>query len=562
MASVRAHHYAASLLIVAVILGSIAITGFRVPTILASCGTGGPITLTAPSAGANISGTYNFTATTGSGSLPTSVTFEETAPNQYPLGQGQRTTTYGTWTLPYDTTTSQTPNGAYQFAVMAQYGTNTTSICTSAPVQANVANPVTSNPSPAPSPSPAGAPHLTVGINPANWSGPAGSQAGFAVDGNLYNGQTVTAITPPNGATFSWHTNAGTLSTTSQPGVNLTTTTKPGTYNIGVQVNMAGLTATASANVTVGPTIVSTSPPSGSPQPAASGSPSPSPASSPPPTSYTYNGQSYQISPVQATQLSSVPTIFHPTAPTNSDPYLAISTLACLQKALGSAYVPIAAGTQAPQLSQRLTADDCFSGSNKIPASLAPIQPTVITQVPTASDVVNINSVANETITGTGGTKITAILVSGTSTPNTNLFVYVFSDPMVLRAQTDSQGKWTYVLENPLKPGHHEIYAVSQEDASTFVRTPAVPITVAAAATNSNAPSLIIDGPLQPAQVAFAAASLLMLVLAIFLLIRLARHGAHGPVAVQPTATLIQPAQAQAAAPASTPGDDAGHGVT
>src|SRR5258708_31651459 len=39
----------------------------------------------------------------------------------------------------------------------------------------------------------------------------------------------------------------------------------------------------------------------------------------------------------------------------------------------------------------------------------------------------------------------------------------------------------SYVLQNPLKPGEHKIYAVAEKDSNNFVRTPAVPIAIAAA---------------------------------------------------------------------------------
>ncbi len=557
MASVRAHHYAASLLIGAVVLATFAWAGFRIPTVEASCGTGEAINLSVPAPGQPISGTVTLTASTlNSNPQPSAVTFMITAPNPSPVTLGQATqspVTAGTWVLPWNSATQ--PNNSYQFVAVAQYGTNTTLDCPSTPISANIIN--AANPSPNTPPTPTSAtPQLSVAIYPNVWNAGAGTAASnkFTVNGNFTDPQGTTPVTPANGATFLWRTNAGTINSSTDQAVTLTATSQPGTYNIGVQVTMMGLSATAQGTVTLTNTP--------KPTPGASVTPSPSPSGTPmPPASYSYNGQTYQLSSSEAQQLTSNPTIFHPTTATNSDPYLAVSTLGCLQMALGSAYEPIAAGTTAPQLSQRLAADDCFTGSNKIPATLAPIEPTVITQIPTETDVVSIGSVSNETISGKDGTKIKAIVVSGVSTPNSSLFVYVFSDPMVLRAQTDSQGKWTYVLVNPLKPGHHEIYAVSQKDSANFVRTPAVPITVAAAATNSSTPSLVIDGPLQPAQVTFGIASLLMLGLAIFLLIRLSRHGKVIP-ATQPTPTLIQPATAPASAPLPTPTDDSSHGAT
>ena len=538
MASVRAHHYAASLLIGAVVMATFAWTGLKIPTAFASCSTGEGIALTAPSAGSVVSGNLTLSASTQATSpQPTSVTFMITAPNQISLGQATLSPiTAGTWVLPWNSGT--VPNNGYQFAAVAQYGNTATYSCASAAVAANVLN----GPAPTSTSAPAASPRLQVAITPTSMQTVPGGTATFTVAGSYLDGTSATPVTPAMGATFAWRTNAGTLTTSTLPQTLLTTTAQPGTYSLSVEVTMKGLTTTVQAPVVVAtkpaPTPVQTAPPSKSPSPAPL-----SPVSSSDPTSFSYNGSTYTLPPAQSQLLQSSPSIFHPVTATNSDPYLPISTLACLEQALGSSYTPISTGVASPTLSQRLAADACFSGSGKIPATLAPIQPLHISQVPTETDIVSIASVGNVTITGASGTKITAILVTGSAAPNSTIFVYVFSDPMVLRAQTNAQGKWTYVLENPLKPGHHEIYGVSQKDASTFVRTPAVPITVAAASSDSTAPSLVIDGPLQPAQVAFGLGSLLMLAVAIILLVQLSR-GHHEAAAIRPPPVLIQPAAA------------------
>jgi hypothetical protein len=48
--------------------------------------------------------------------------------------------------------------------------------------------------------------------------------------------------------------------------------------------------------------------------------------------------------------------------------------------------------------------------------------------------------------------------ISGKGPPNTYLTVYVFSDPVVLTVKTDADGNWSYVLDNNLDDGNHEVY--------------------------------------------------------------------------------------------------------
>ena len=180
-------------------------------------------------------------------------------------------------------------------------------------------------------------------------------------------------------------------------------------------------------------------------------------------------------------------------------------------------------------MNDRLKADACFTGSNKIPAVLAPVSPSQITTIPTESDIVNVSSLTSEAIKNSSGTKINAILLAGTGTPSSDIFLYFFSDdPMVLRAQTNSQGKWSYVLENPLNPGQHHVYAVSQSASNNFVRTSALPFAVAAAASGNQDGSLIIQNALSPSQVAYIGGAILMVLIGLFLLFRL-RRASHKP---------------------------------
>jgi hypothetical protein len=254
-----------------------------------------------------------------------------------------------------------------------------------------------------------------------------------------------------------------------------------------------------------------------------------------------------------------MPSIFKPPKPTNSDPTVTVQVLGCLAQKLGTNFAAISDGQTPASLAARLDGAKCFSGSNKIPAALAPVEPSDISDLPVETTQVAVDSLTNESIVNASGTKITAIVAKGTGVPSSSVFLYVFSnDPMVLRAETDSSGKWTYVLENPLKPGHHKVYAVSQADASSFVRTPAVPVTIAAAASGSEDGSLVIENGLSSAQVTYVAIAALMVAIAIFLLVRLVRTKRIArpvaPVIIQPQSGEAPPLPVTPAAPTPPPG--------
>jgi hypothetical protein len=188
---------------------------------------------------------------------------------------------------------------------------------------------------------------------------------------------------------------------------------------------------------------------------------------------------------------------------------------------------------------------------------LAPVAPANVSDLAPAGGTVSLGSVKNQTTTSKDGKKLNSLLLTGTGAPNTDIFIYVFSDPLVLRAQTDEQGKWEYVLETPLKAGNHEVYAVAEKDAGSFVRTSAVPITIAAAAPGGSDGSLILERQWSAAQIGFAAGAVVMILAALgvfFTILRRRRHSATAPAPA--TAATVAPVVAPAPvtpAPAPAP---------
>lgn len=60
---------------------------------------------------------------------------------------------------------------------------------------------------------------------------------------------------------------------------------------------------------------------------------------------------------------------------------------------------------------------------------------------------------------------IKKLKIEGFGPPNTSLTVYVYSDdPTVLKVKTDQDGSWSYVLDNNLEDGEHQVYVALTGD--------------------------------------------------------------------------------------------------
>ncbi len=511
-------------------MSSLAWFGYRTPNVYATCGTGASIALINPVTGATVHGIFQLSAGTSSTALPqpSGVTFTVTAPTALVVGNATMATSGQTitWSFPWDTTTL--PDGSYQMAAIAHYGVDPASDCTSSPTALTVQN-TTSGGTQTPS--------LAVSVTPNTWNGLPGQTAPFAVSGTYKNqfGTAYPVGSTSSGAVVVWSTNAGSLGSSNTPTTNFTAGPLPGNYLLTAKVTMNNVSATATAALRINSTSVSggSTPLSPSPSPSSTRTAPPSPFDATDPPSLIGVDGTAPLTAQQIQKLTATPTVFRPMTPTNSAPIVSVPILGCLQAKIGDNFAAISDGMVQPTASDRLKASTCFSGSDKIPASIAPVAPAHITEVATSKDFVKLDSIKNATITNADGKKIAVLLLSGTSVPNSSVFLYFFSDPMVLRAETDGSGNYNYVLQNPLVPGKHEVYAVAAKDAASFVRTQALPITIAAAASSGQNGSLVIESKLQPVQVGFIIASILMVLAAAMILLRMVRR--TKPVMAAPT---------------------------
>lgn len=136
-----------------------------------------------------------------------------------------------------------------------------------------------------------------------------------------------------------------------------------------------------------------------------------------------------------------------------------------------------------------------------MPSNFAPVAPTQVNQLPTAPNV-EIKNLQNTTRTDDTGKK-DVLKIKGTATPNSTVIVYIFSDPLVLTTTTDSNGDWSYSLEDPIESGKHEVYAVVDKGNGKYEKSNPFSFVIGkaeAAANNPNALSLKLADATSPTQ--------------------------------------------------------------
>lgn len=140
----------------------------------------------------------------------------------------------------------------------------------------------------------------------------------------------------------------------------------------------------------------------------------------------------------------------------------------------------------------RLSGDDfskvrsCFAERRFIlPVNIIPVEPKRVSQLSERTDKAVIYPLRNIKSVSTGKDLLE---IKGTADPDADVLIYIFSEPLVMTAKSDSSGQWTYVLEDPLEPGDHEIYAVVQ-NGDEYIRSSAIAFAIAAGESSGANPN-------------------------------------------------------------------------
>ena len=104
---------------------------------------------------------------------------------------------------------------------------------------------------------------------------------------------------------------------------------------------------------------------------------------------------------------------------------------------------------------------------------------------PVLKDIFSVNDlVVQEKIYREDGSEdIAKLAISGFGPINSLIFLFLYSDPIMVYTETDSNGMWNYILEAELEDGNHEIYVASVDRAGNIIaRSNAIPFVKEAAA--------------------------------------------------------------------------------
>lgn len=132
---------------------------------------------------------------------------------------------------------------------------------------------------------------------------------------------------------------------------------------------------------------------------------------------------------------------------------------------------------------------NCSAASKyMIPTTLAPVDPNKIEKLNTDEKLVSISKIENAEKT-TDTTKKETLKITGKAKANSVVFIYMYSDPIIITTTADSNGNWTYVLEDPLVPGKHEVYAVVNKGDGTYTKSEPFTFIISKVAASSSNPN-------------------------------------------------------------------------
>lgn len=127
--------------------------------------------------------------------------------------------------------------------------------------------------------------------------------------------------------------------------------------------------------------------------------------------------------------------------------------------------------------------DEILAGTDPLKKVIAPLpyeDPTeVLALEKTGRSMFSVDTVTLATSTpgmDTPETSDARVALSGTALPNSFVTIYIFSTPTIVTLKTDSDGKWTYVMDKELADGSHEVYvAMTESGGKIIVKSDPIP---------------------------------------------------------------------------------------
>lgn len=359
------------------------------------------------------------------------------------IGSGGVGTNSSVWSMRFDTFSYA--NGPYDIFARSLYFNTATQqyqACDSAPVHVNIANGTSTDQE-----------SLIVDLNTKYWEGPTNIWVIFSAKAYVHTSSGTNVEVTANSA-FEWKTTIGSLAPAHDKA----------TFKSGAVTGEGTVSVKALFNdkVALGNIKINIFPNS------------------------TYS--TYPSTTTADTSTDSTTTATDSAAITQNelDPKLA----QCLKQSVGDdRYADFVATIAKPTYTEMKRAWACFEQTKfVIPTNWAPVKPEEVKNLPKDPKKAKIQAISNTKSKSSDGSQKDAILLRGTSLPNSDVFIYVFSEPLVLATQTDSDGNWSYTLENPLEPGQHEAYVTVNGGDDNYVASEPIVFSIARAESSDQNP--------------------------------------------------------------------------
>jgi len=78
-------------------------------------------------------------------------------------------------------------------------------------------------------------------------------------------------------------------------------------------------------------------------------------------------------------------------------------------------------------------------------------------------------TVGETVIRSDGREDINKLLIRGMGPPDSTVFLFVYSTPIIVSAKTNHEGRWSYLLDKELEDGNHEIYVATADETGKIV---------------------------------------------------------------------------------------------
>ena len=154
----------------------------------------------------------------------------------------------------------------------------------------------------------------------------------------------------------------------------------------------------------------------------------------------------------------------------------------CLTQNIGeSRFNEINSGKGNPSDDEKAKGESCFAKLNSDQLKFLPHPPEEVPFLEEDPNTINLSEVKEEAKEIKGKDVGGKLTFSGIGPANSVVYIYIYSEPIVVTTKTDENGDWVYELDQPLEGDKHIAYATVKTSSGKSVRSSVFDFTVVAA---------------------------------------------------------------------------------